>query len=61
MTTLQAEKPVDVISKFVSFKLLIASVDYYTKVRPDFRIKSAVSNVPLVVNADERKLFGDSR
>jgi len=47
----------DVIRHFVAFKILIQMQDYYMRMRSNFRIKNAVSQHPLVVKVDLKKIF----
>lgn len=42
----------------VAFRVLLIIVDFYTKQRSSFRIKEAVLRNPLIINADEKELFG---
>ena len=59
LQTLTQETAENVIKKFVAFSLLISCIDYYYRSRSNFlRIKSCVSNIPLVVNSNPDKLFG---
>ena len=59
LQTLTQETAENVIKKFVAFSLLIQCIDYYYRSRSNFlRIKSCVSNIPLVVNSNPDKLFG---
>ena len=59
MLTLLTQKTViDVLNKVVAFRILLSIVDFYSRQRTNFRIKEAVLRNPLVINADEEKLFG---
>lgn len=48
---------VNIISKFVAFKILIQIQDYYLRQRQNFQVKAAVKE-PLIIKVDNEKIFG---
>lgn len=57
--TLSQRSVIELISKFVAFKLLIQIQDYYLRSRHNFAVKQAVQD-PLIIAADTAKIFGHS-
>lgn len=55
LMALTQKSVINVITKFVGFKILIQIQDYYMRSRDQFKIKKAVSN-DLVVTIDETKV-----
>lgn len=47
-----------VIAKFVAFKILVQLQDYYLRQRSSFEIRQAVLQNPLIIKADQRKVYG---
>ena len=54
-SSLNQRSAIDVVQKFVGFKILIQVQDYYMRSRDQFKIKKAVSN-DLVVVKDKSKI-----
>ena len=55
--SLSQTKITDVISKFVAFRILVQTPEYYTRSRANFRIKGAVRANPLVIVTDSDRVL----
>lgn len=49
-----------VIQKFVAFRILVQTPEYYTRCRDNFRIKGAVKANPLVIITEPDRVLGIS-
>ena len=59
INALQQTTILDVIGKFVGFKILIQIQDAYLKARPNFApMKSEVGKSPLEIDANVDRIFG---
>jgi hypothetical protein len=49
---------VNIVTKFVGFKILVQVQDYYLRARHNFEVKASVQE-PLIIDTNPKKLFGD--
>jgi hypothetical protein len=58
-STLSQDKIINIISKFVGFKVMVQIQDYYLRQRDNFPVKDAAKE-PLVIDEDPERIFGSN-